>query len=330
MPPGVALPPPITERGAVGWAYTNLFSTWYNTVLTFTYAAFLVLAFWFGLRWIVLEADWKVIATLGGRLIIGQYNTEFACPGQNCFWRPQVSLLLVTALLGMVWAVSGDKTAKRIAIGVAAVTAAFAFLPYSMDQMGLDVRLLLAANLPAVAVGWGTGPVHAAGHSPLDNHTGSPRFFGHPGLGEGSGGGSGPATRVDHLLGWPDAESAAGGDWHHPLPAHRHRPGPRTAQPSAVGQAAVRGVHRGVPGLAADYAPIHVPSVGAFGLPARLLHQFPVPGRGDPYPVQLGVHGGKYPGRFAGASSRPGGGGAGIGAAWLADHPANLLAPGHP
>ncbi len=154
MPPGVALPPPITERGAVGWAYTNLFSTWYNTVLTFTYAAFLVLAFWFGLRWIVLEADWKVIATLGGRLIIGQYNTEFACPGQNCFWRPQVSLLLVTALLGMVWAVSGDKTAKRIAIGVAAVTAAFAFLPYSMDQMGLDVRLLLAANLPAVAVGW--------------------------------------------------------------------------------------------------------------------------------------------------------------------------------
>ena len=154
MPPGVALPPPITERGAVGWAYTNLFSTWYNTVLTFTYAAFLVLAFWFGLRWIVLEADWKVIATLGGRLIIGQYNTEFACPGQNCFWRPQVSLLLVTALLGMVWAVTRDKTAKRIAIGVAAVTAAFAFLPYSMDQMGLDVRLLLAANLPAVAVGW--------------------------------------------------------------------------------------------------------------------------------------------------------------------------------
>ena len=153
-PPGVVLPPPITERGGVGWAYANLFSTWYNTVLTFIYAALLGVALWFGLSWIVLEADWKVIATLGGRLIIGQYNTEFACPGQNCFWRPQASLLLVSVLLGMAWAVSGDKAAKRIAIGVAAITVAFAFLPYSMDQMGLDVRLLLAANVPAVAAGW--------------------------------------------------------------------------------------------------------------------------------------------------------------------------------
>ncbi len=153
-PLGAALPPPITERGVVGWIYANLFGTWYNTVLTFLYVAILVPALWSRLRWIVLEADWTVIATLGGRLIIGQYNTEFACAGQNCFWRPQVSLLLVSVLLGMAWAVSGDRVAKRITIGTAAVTTAFAFLPYSMDQMGLDVRLLLAANLPAVAVGW--------------------------------------------------------------------------------------------------------------------------------------------------------------------------------
>ena len=146
--------PPITERGVVGWAYANLFNSWYNTVLTFIFAAILVLALWFGLRWIFLEADWRVIATLGGRFIIGQYNTELACAGQNCFWRPQVSLLMVSALLGMSWAVSGDRVAKRIAIGAAAVAAVFALLPYSLGRMGLDVRLLLAANLPAVAAGW--------------------------------------------------------------------------------------------------------------------------------------------------------------------------------
>lgn len=153
-PPGGVLPPPITERGGVGWAYTNLFSTWYNTVLTVIYGSILAVAVWYGLRWIFLEADWTVIATLGGRLVIGQYNNEFACPGQTCFWRPQVSLLIVSALLGMTWAVSKDRAAKRVAIGVAAVTAAFAFLPYSMERMGLDVRLLLAANIPATAAGW--------------------------------------------------------------------------------------------------------------------------------------------------------------------------------
>ena len=153
-PQADSLPPPITERGFVGWCHANLFNSWYNTVLTFVFAAILALALWFGLGWILLEADWKVIATLGGQFIIGQYNTEFACAGQNCFWRPQVSLLLVSALLGMAWAVSGDKVAGRIAIGAAALAAAFALLPYSLERMGLDVRMLLVANLPAVAAGW--------------------------------------------------------------------------------------------------------------------------------------------------------------------------------
>ena len=154
IPRAEALPPPITERGIVGWTHANLFSAWYNTVLTFIFAAILALALWFGLRWIILESDWRVIATLGGNLIIGQYNIEKACPGQDCFWRPQVSLLLVSALLGMAWAISGDRVAKRIAIGVAVVSVAFAFLPYSLERMGLDVRLLLVANLPAVVAGW--------------------------------------------------------------------------------------------------------------------------------------------------------------------------------
>ena len=89
--------------------------------------------------------------------MVGQYNTESACPGQNCFWRPQAILLVVTALLGMMWAVAGGGLTKRIAIGVAVVLALFALLPYSFERMGLDVRLLLAANLPALGVGWAIG-----------------------------------------------------------------------------------------------------------------------------------------------------------------------------
>ncbi|MCH2516900.1 MAG: amino acid ABC transporter permease [Dehalococcoidia bacterium] len=148
------LPPPRSETGMVGWMRVNLFSAWHNSAMTVMAGIALALALWFGLGWIILEANWAVVPTLGGRIIIGQYNIEAACPGQNCFWRPQAALLLTTALLGMAWAVAGGGVTKRIALVVGGIAAAFAFLPYGFDRMGLDVRLLLLANLPALAVGW--------------------------------------------------------------------------------------------------------------------------------------------------------------------------------
>ena len=153
MPPE-SLPPPITEVGVVGWLHANLFSNWYNTVLTLVSGALLVLGLWFGLKWVFADADWSVIAQLGGRLLMGRYNTEAACEGQNCFWRPQAALLMVTVLLGAAWGLRGNKVARGVAWLVAGVSAAFAFLPYSFETMGMDVRLLLLANLPAVVVGW--------------------------------------------------------------------------------------------------------------------------------------------------------------------------------
>ncbi len=138
----------------IGWMRTNLFGTWFSGVITVASIVIAGLALWFGLRWVIFEADWSVVAVLGGRMIIGQYNTEAACPGQNCFWRPQVALLMVTTLLGMAWGYSGGTITKRVVIGVAVILAAFAFLPYRFETMGLDVRLLLAANVPALALGW--------------------------------------------------------------------------------------------------------------------------------------------------------------------------------
>ena len=152
-PPPV-LPPPRSEVGAVGWIHANLLGSWYSGALTVVSIAIIGLALWFGLRWVIFNADWTVVATLGGRMIIGQFNTQDACPGQNCFWRPQVGLLLVTALLGMAWGYTADQAVKRIVIGVAVILALFAFLPYSLERMGWDVRLLLLANLPALAIGW--------------------------------------------------------------------------------------------------------------------------------------------------------------------------------
>ena len=152
--PGQSLPPPRSEVGAIGWARQNLFSSWFNTVLTIVASAVIVLVLFYGLRWIFTGADWNVVAVQGGRLVIGQFNTEASCPGQNCFWRPEVALMLVSALLGMAWAMLGAGVAKRLAIATVVVITLFAFLPYSLESMGMDVRLLLVANIPALMAGW--------------------------------------------------------------------------------------------------------------------------------------------------------------------------------
>ena len=157
------LRPPRVSRGAIGWARENLFATRYNSLLTIVIGAAILASLWWGLGWVLLEADWRVISSLGGKMAIGQYNIESACEGQNCFWRPQAVLLLVMVLFGMAWGIAGGGTTKRITILVAVILAAFAFLPYSLDRMGIDVRLLLLATLPAVGVGWALARYTALG-----------------------------------------------------------------------------------------------------------------------------------------------------------------------
>ena len=147
------LPPPRYNGGYAGWLRENLFSSRLNGVLTVVTSVIIALTAWFCLGWVFTTADWTVIATIGGGFFIGQYNTELACPGQNCFWRPQAGLLLVTALLGMAWGIAGD-VGKKVALSVAIASAVLAFLPYDMDRMGIDVRILLLANLPATLIGW--------------------------------------------------------------------------------------------------------------------------------------------------------------------------------
>ena len=152
--PGPVAAPPRMSAGVAGWARANLFSSWHDSLLTLVSCAALALALWFGLGWVFRDADWSIVATIGGRFVIGNYNSDQACPGNDCFWRPQVALLMVTALLGLGWGALGGGLAKRIAVLVAAVAALAAFLPYGMDRMGMDVRLLLLANVPALAAGW--------------------------------------------------------------------------------------------------------------------------------------------------------------------------------
>ena len=251
---GRALPPPHLERGAVGWVRVNLFNSKFNAALTVLAGTVVVLALSFAVKWILFDADWTVIGTLGGRMIIGQYNNEIACPSLNCFWRPQAALLLVTVLLGMGWGIAGSGLAKRLAIGIAAVLAAFALLPYSMEQMGLDVRLLLIANLPAVGLGWLIARYTPLGSMKRAMISAAVVFVvtllllrgieGIPGLG--------PVSVI--YWGRADVEPDSGRWGHRGEPSHRHSARLGAAEQASRGEAAVRSVHRSVPRSSADSA----------------------------------------------------------------------------
>ncbi len=151
--PAPSLPPPRLERGTIGWIRANLINSRFNTGLTIVVGIALIFAIWFAVQW-VLTADWTVVSTVGGRFLIGNYNSDQACPGNDCFWRPQVSLMMVTFLMGMGWGVAGSKLMRNLALITVGACVVLAFLPYGFERMGMDVRVLLVANVASMAGGW--------------------------------------------------------------------------------------------------------------------------------------------------------------------------------
>jgi general L-amino acid transport system permease protein len=102
--------PPRTEIGVLGWLKKNLFSTWFNALLTVLAA---LLVFWV-VRGVVgwafsEEARWGVITTNWRVLLIGRFTSE----DPKAIWRIWASLGVVavlTALTLIVW----NKKIERI------------------------------------------------------------------------------------------------------------------------------------------------------------------------------------------------------------------------
>ena len=151
--PGASLPPPRMTTGKAGWVRNNLFSSPANGVTTVVVTALTVYLAWLLVNWAFGPADWSVIPTLGGTLILGQYNSDSVCPSNDCFWRPQASLLIAVTYFGILWAVAATALVRGVALTVAFSSAAMALIPLPFDEMGMDVRLLLLANIPAVFIG---------------------------------------------------------------------------------------------------------------------------------------------------------------------------------
>ncbi len=141
-PAADTLKPPVTQVGVLGWLRRNLFSTWYNVLLT-VIALYLIYVVAGWILNFVLTANWGVITANLRLFMVGRYPLEQA-------WRVQASVSIFAFLVGASWAVWGG-VARSAAILLAAAFATFALLAAGID------RLWLLGNLAALGVGFAAG-----------------------------------------------------------------------------------------------------------------------------------------------------------------------------
>jgi general L-amino acid transport system permease protein len=124
----VEMKPPVTVVGPIAWLRKNLFSTWYNILLTLLAVWLLYLLLAPAIEWSTTEARWGVIEANLTLFMVGQYP-------RDQLWRVWLVVFIFAALLGLSWGVW-----KRAARGFAlmALGAGLAFIVVAL-YFGWDV-----------------------------------------------------------------------------------------------------------------------------------------------------------------------------------------------
>jgi len=138
----VEMKPPQLVVGPLAWLRKNLFSTWYNFLLTFLAIWLLYTLFRPAIQWATTEARWGVIEANLTLFMIGLYPREQ-------IGRVWLTIFILAALIGLSWGVW--KNAARgfalIALGAGAVFALIAlFFQWAVwDEWLLAEAVLLIA-----------------------------------------------------------------------------------------------------------------------------------------------------------------------------------------
>src|SRR6266498_2587227 len=92
------LPPPSERISPLGWARKNLFSTWYDTLLTLVALVLLYAVLRPALTWILTQARWGVIVVNLRLFLTGTYPVDQ-------LWRGWLVLHFLAAISGLTWGV---------------------------------------------------------------------------------------------------------------------------------------------------------------------------------------------------------------------------------
>ena len=140
---------PPAPPGAIQWLRKNLFSTWYNAILTLLSVILIYLALRGIITWVFTVADWSPVTDSLKLFAVGLYPVEE-------IWRAGVILAVVSSLAGLSWGVWGG-TVRTFAIALGSGAIVIALLPFDLyppngDSLDLLVRFGFLV-LPLLIVG---------------------------------------------------------------------------------------------------------------------------------------------------------------------------------
>ncbi len=142
--PSDLAPPAALRDSPLNWIKKNLFSPWYNTIITVVIGAIAIYAGYSLLTWAFTTAQWDVIPRNLQLFMVGRYPSEQ-------YWRIWMLLGIIAVFSGLSWGVIARQAAKlysrNILIGltVAAIVCLLVPTPF-------PYRLALLGYLLAIAV----------------------------------------------------------------------------------------------------------------------------------------------------------------------------------
>ena len=140
---------PPGSPGLIEWTRKNLFSTWFNAVLTILSGAFLLYVALAILRWVIFTADWRPVTVAPLLYLVGQYP-------RDQLWRLAASLLMTTFLVGMSWG-AWEKYVRPFAIFLGILLGGLALVPLETSTITLPIRAVFLVNPFLIYLGYRIG-----------------------------------------------------------------------------------------------------------------------------------------------------------------------------
>lgn len=161
--PSDILPP--DPPGPKTWLKENLFSNFFNSLMSIILIPTFFWIVYIALRWAFVTADWTPVTSNPMLFVIGQYPRAE-------LWRVGVSLAGVMLLLGLSWGHWGG-IMRTIATWAAGLFAVFAFLPiqhedlqivmFSVSGFDVNVRIFMGILAATVVLGYLLGNLKKVG-----------------------------------------------------------------------------------------------------------------------------------------------------------------------
>ncbi|WP_240666606.1 amino acid ABC transporter permease [Longirhabdus pacifica] len=127
------------------WLKHNLFSSWFNTILTIIFSAITIYIIIGASKFIFVDANWSAVSDNFRQLMVGRYPIEE-------LWRVWTPLCYVSLLLGLSWAKWKDPMGS-VAWTLLAVMAVCSLLPF----VAMASRIWLIMNIVLVIAGYVIG-----------------------------------------------------------------------------------------------------------------------------------------------------------------------------